>query len=461
MFDLLTGAVAATFSPSLNIGCLQDIPTGYYIKGKYGENLLSGGASHVDAVCGRGNLYKTALLIHRFLSIIDRYYPTVSNFYDCEDSMQLMRIIKYARKFTNYILNMDWQNESVFKLTRGKDMDGGEWFDWIKDVSEMRSKLPKEQLFNTPFLDKHGNVIKILFPFLTAIDSFSMFYTKATEKMQEEEIGDSKRNMEFMRDGSAKTQMLRELGRVNGKGGIYMLMTAHLGDEHQLDPYAPPQKKLAFMQNKTKLKDVPEKFTFLTTNCFQAISASVLINKNTGTVEYPRNSDDDMRNDTDLVLVTVKTLRSKSGPSGILHDFVVSQSEGIHVGLSEYWYIKSYDKYGIGGNDRTYYLELYPEVSLGRTTIRGKIDSDAKLRRALEITSEMCQMSNLWHDMPAGLLCSPKELYESLKEKGYDWNRLLETRGWWTFDNDKHPVPYLSTKDLLEMRVGTYHPYWY
>jgi hypothetical protein len=37
---------------------------------------------------------------------------------------------------------------------------------------------------------------------------------------------------------------------------------------------------------------------------------------------------------------------------------------------------------------------------------------------------------------------------------------LLNTRGWWTLDNDKQEVPFLSTLDLLRMRKGLYHPYW-
>ena len=59
------------------------------------------------------------------------------------------------------------------------------------------------------------------------------------------------------------------------------------------------------------------------------------------------------------------------------------------------------------------------------------------------------------------LLCTPKELYEGIKEKGYDWDMILEnTRGWWTFNNDNTVEKFLSTKDLLEMRLGLYKPYW-
>ena len=57
-------------------------------------------------------------------------------------------------------------------------------------------------------------------------------------------------------------------------------------------------------------------------------------------------------------------------------------------------------------------------------------------------------------------MCTPAELYEDIKKLGYDWNTLLDTRGYWTFNQYSHPVPYLNTVDLLKMRKGLYKPYW-
>ena len=153
-------------------------------------------------------------------------------------------------------------------------------------------------------------------------------------------------------------------------------------------------------------------------------------------------------------------LRSKSGPTGLPFELVISQSEGVHVGLTEFNYIRSMDRFGLGGHDRSYYLELLPEVALSRTTIRGKIDSNPRLQRALEITSELCQITHLWHDVPKDKLCTPKQLYEDIKAKGYDWDELLDTRAWWTFDDYDHPIKRLTTMDLLNMRLGEYTPYW-
>ena len=54
---------------------------------------------------------------------------------------------------------------------------------------------------------------------------------------------------------------------------------------------------------------------------------------------------------------------------------------------------------------------------------------------------------------------TPNELYNKLKDK-YDWNILLETRDWWTFNNDKIEKKFLSTMDLINMYNDTYVPYW-
>jgi hypothetical protein len=104
-------------------------------------------------------------------------------------------------------------------------------------------------------------------------------------------------------------------------------------------------------------------------------------------------------------------------------------------------------------------LAIYPDVVFTRKSIRKLADSDPKFCRATEILSELCQIDVLWPEYK-DLMVEPTELYEGLKKKGYDWDVLLSTRGYWTHDQYTNPIPFLSTKDLLEMYHGTYHPYW-
>ena len=152
-------------------------------------------------------------------------------------------------------------------------------------------------------------------------------------------------------------------------------------------------------------------------------------------------------------------MRGKNGLTGYTVEIVVSQSEGVLPSLTEFHYLKK-RKFGFTGNDRSYVLDLYPDCSLSRTTIRDKLDEDQRLARAMNITAEIMQIKEYWPTFDKDLWCEPKVLYEDLKKMGYDWNVLLDTRGWWTLQNDKQPIPYLSTMDLFRMRKGLYKPYW-
>jgi endogenous inhibitor of DNA gyrase (YacG/DUF329 family) len=290
--------------------------------------------------------------------------------------------------------------------------------------------------------------------------------------MQEaHEVGDSKLNTIFMRQGIAKKQLLMEVPSLCGAANHYMYFAAHLGTKFNMDPYAPVRKQLQHIPADYKIKDIPEKFTFQMNNAWLCFNATVLKVDKTKQPEYPRSKDDDLEGDTDLNIVWVIQTRGKSGPTGMPIGVVVSQEEGVKPELTQFHYIKSSDRFGIEGSSsaadvQNYFLSLCPEVKLSRTSVRRKTESDPKLRAALHFTSEMCQMFDLWHWLPEEFKVSPKQLYENLKAKGYDWDVLLNTRAWWALEDDPRDLkPYLSTMDLLRMNLPdnhpqAYHPYW-
>ena len=98
-------------------------------------------------------------------------------------------------------------------------------------------------------------------------------------------------------------------------------------------------------------------------------------------------------------------------------------------------------------------------MKLSRTTVRGKLDTNPILARAMNITSEMAQLRE-YYKFDSDILCSPEQLRTDIEALGYDWNELLNTRSWWTVNHYDFPLPALSTWDLLMMRLGRYHPYW-
>lgn len=44
-----------------NVGCLFDIPTGKYVRGKYGESIMNGGLGLLTAIAGKGNTFKSTI----------------------------------------------------------------------------------------------------------------------------------------------------------------------------------------------------------------------------------------------------------------------------------------------------------------------------------------------------------------------------------------------------------------
>ena len=447
---------------SYNIGALMDISTGKYETGIYGESILNGGLANITGVVGIGNNFKSTILHFMQLTAMGRMENSTANTYDTEINITENRLKQLAANV--YELN----NEDVIDTERWIVTDktkyyGNEWFEKIKEFMEYKIKNAGSITVTTPFLDRDGkSLLKMLIPTFTEIDSFTKFDTKKSNEIQDDnELGDSGANTLYMNEGQAKKRLLNQLPKPIQLSNNYFLMSAHIGKDIPMDPRAAPIKKLQFLKNNDVIKGVTNDFTFLTTNCWQCQNATPLINDSTKGPEYPRDPQDNMKGDTDLFIVTLISLRSKVGPSGLITQMIVSQQEGVKPGLTEFHYIKLNERFGLDGSLQNYNLDLLPEVKLSRTTVRGKLESYYKLRIAINITAELCQMTYLLHDLPDGLICTPKELYEDIKKLGYDWDMILsKTRGWWTYNNDKQPLLFLSTMDLLKMRRGEYSPFW-
>lgn len=454
---------APTLRPLLNVGCLMDIPTGTYHTGKHGESILNGGHAVLTGIGGRGNTYKSTVAHHIQLTILDRYIRSVWNMYDTEMSFGEKRA-KSLSRYKQRIKNVDLVEQGRLLITDSTMYSGNEWFDEIKEYVEEKIK-DKNSFGLLPFLDKNGEYIKAPLPSLALVDSFSRMTIDAVDAiLDKNSVGESGNNMSAAKDAGSKHQMLIQMPALTARGALYTTLTAHVDDELQLDPYAPNQKKLSFLKNKLKFKYVSNQYHFLMNNLWYCFDAAAKKNATTKASEYPRNTNDKDPANNDLMAVTIQNLRGKYGASGNPLELMVSQSEGVLVGLSEFHYIKTYGRFGLGGNDRNYYLELCPDIALSRTTVRAKIQDHPMLQRGLEIVSEMCQIRNLWLDLEDKYHMDPKDLYDNLAARGYDWPTLLSvTRGYWIFEEDakNEPLQFLSTMDLLHMAHGEYHPYWY
>ena len=457
----------------INIGACLDIITGRYIIGSHGEHILNGGLANLTGIAGRGNSFKSTIMHYMMLSAQGRMYSSFCGTYDTEMNIQEWHLKEMALSVRRALdvpaVSEDDEQMSVLDsgewvVTDKAQLSGNEWYDKFRDfMKNKKATLLKEWKVTTPFKDRDGSLLKIGLPTMNEIDSFSEFSTDAVETMQDNaQIGESGQNMVNMKLGNVKTQLLLDLPGQTVGSDNYVLNTVHIGQEYQLDPRSPPKKKLGGLAQGDKMKGVPEKYTFLMQNCWLNSSATPLINQGTKEPEFPRDDNDDRKGDTDLKVVTLKQLRGKSGPTDITVDIVVSQTLGVLPGLTEFYYIKERGRFGIEGSLQSYNLTLYPVVKMSRKTVRRSIDNDKKLRRAMNITAELCQIHEYWYHMTEDLL-SPTELFEGVQKAGFDWDFLLEhTRGYWVLEEDPRPLGlFLSTMDLIRIARGLYVPYWW
>lgn len=447
-----------------NIGALMDLPTGDYVKGMKGENILNGGLGALTAVAGKPNTFKSTITHYMTLAAASRIassgYAPFINTLDTEMNMIPKRLLFFSRTFPEFA-NIDIMDEGIWLVTDQNKHMGDEWFHRLKEyLRNEKVKNLKQYTFKTPFIDKHGNAISVLFPTFGQVDSLSKLITSDVEKMQRDNQLSEGQTI-YMRAGLGKARMLMELPGICNGAAHYTIVTTHVGKNTnimQVGAGQVPVKQLQHMKADEAIKGAPLDFFFLTNNLWQAISSAALIHKETKGPEFPRLQSDTEEGSSDLNKVTLKLLRNKSGPSGYSLDILLSQRDGVLPSLTEFYFLKENDRFGIEGSDRSYWLTLFPEVKMGRTTLRENIDNNPQLRRAIKITADLLQIKQLYRNLPQ--IDDLNDFYNKLQDK-YGWDVLLNTRDYWTFNQYEHEIPFLSTLDLIEIYYDKYVPYWW
>lgn len=466
---------APSVVPSLNIGGMLDIPTGEPVTGKMGETITNGGIPHVTGIVAEGNVGKTQLLLYMYVTILGRYMTANGLLYDTENHLKKGRQKLIALANQPHLVYTDEEFNEILKKDKAGSLDendikrswftraveylGDELWDWFRP--KLVNSNERQANLLTPFVNFAGKQVSIYDPIVFCIDSLSMWSVASGEKMQTETIGTSKRNMESMRSGMAKTQFLIDLQNIAPAHGVYSILTGHIGTQYQIDPFSPPSKVLASLQQGKKIKNVPEKFLFTPHNVWYMQGGGPLYNSSKDkTPQYPKHQGDTDTNSKELTTANIWSLRNKSGVSGNPFELLMSQSEGFLPALTEFHYCKSNNRFGLGGNMVNMCMVFYPDVKFSRTTIRTLLREDNKLRCAVRLTSEILQAKEYWTHLPTELFLTPEEIYSKIKELGYDWDELLQTRGHWLPDQYENEVKFLSGMDLLYMCSGQYKPYW-
>lgn len=455
---------------AIPVGGLMDIPTGFYLKGTHDQRVLLGGLDGITGFVGPGDSYKSTAMESMVHSALNRMISTCSddlyaNKYDCEDNSSDPRVYAISQNFEN-TRDRDLINEGIWAPSNTTNYTGNKWFAEVKkNIKQKLDPKQKQGLFESVFLSRDKvTPLKMMAPWFFMVDSLSKFSVDIVEDMLEKtELGASEANTLYMKLGQAKQRLLMEVPHLVAASNSFFLFTGHIGKKIEIPTgptSQPDRKQLQHMKEGEVIKGVSNNFFYLTHNSWLMNKAAPYLNRNTKAPEYPAQQGEETEGDVDLNKVTVKLLRGKRGGSGLSLDLMMSQSEGFLMPLTEFHHLRENDYYGLIGGNVSFASVFYPDVKIGRTTVRQKLREDKRLRRAIEITSQLKQIHD-WHRDLRSVLLSPEDLKKTLDEKGYDWNWLLEnTRSWHTLDDERHPEYPLSTLDLCRVARGEYHPYW-
>lgn len=460
-------AKAAT--PRPNCGIMIDGHNGNYIPGvedgEEGHMILNGGATATTGILGGPNQFKSTLADWLTFAPLEQYYENSTSLtFDAEDSKEYEQLVVRMPYHKQIQADGAFDNPRIW-LTKQSVMFADQYWDEVRKPFGVAKMAEKNSMLQTPILNGGRGLIDIIPPTFEQQDSFSrMNFGEVEKKYHDAKVDSKDRNMEFTRPGLIKTRILAEMPTINPQHGFYTVMTAHLGDDMQLDAGygSMPKRVLANLEAGKKIKGCPEQFLYMPNNMWFCANQKPHWDKDMIPV-YGRNGEPGKKGSKDVVTVNVMNLRGKSGASGAMFPMLMSQSMGLLPNLSMFNYLRDDQKYfGMeAGNNTTMALDFCPDIKMTRNKVWETVDSDYRLQRALELTVGLAQIRNMMGHLGNVIHTPPAEIFAKLKEQGYDWDVILgETRGKWQFTSVKSEKKYLSALDLLRMYQGTWMPSW-
>lgn len=451
-------AFGLTPAPQLrhyNTGTNYDMMTGKYVPGMDGCAILNGGITGTSAVQGRQQMFKSTTAMFCVMNAAARYDGSSVLLNDTEYAHDPARVVG----FVNIPVDMSERTVVVNPSVHTAE----EIYEITLQIMHDRIKRQKELMAPTPFIDPTtGKQVYVMRPMFIAHDSFSKMRSAVFQSTLETHGPSSeKTNTMHMQDGQFKNKMMSHMGMMAVKAGMYHMLTAHVGDKIEMNPYAPTPKTLQHMKASEKPVSVGKDYSFLVNSVRDMRRVELLQSKDKSESLYPSK----LRpvHPTEMSRATSVMVRCKNNMSGTVMTEVISQVTGVDTHLSYYDHLASSDRFGIIGGDRDQKCVLYPEgESFTRRTINDT--RDPKLTRALEIISQLLFVQQHWSLVGplAALSIAPERLYEQLMKTTDVADHILTSRGWWTFtDSELHKrQQFLSLADVVELANGTYRPKW-
>lgn len=431
----------------LNTGTMFDLATGKFLPGKNGW-VLNGGLNITNALVGREQTFKSSIALGYFARALVNYIGATGICYDTEYSISdVERITSLAGNRLDDSGKKIDERITLYDKT-DYDMDG--IFTVIKDIAEEKKARHKEFIAETPFINPDtGKFFKSYTPTIVAIDSWTLMQSAKEISMFDKGLDDKGTNTSYMVDGNKKSQMMRQLPLICSEAGIYLILTAHVGDSIKMDPFAPIQKDLPNMRASDKIKGVGSQFNFLVSNLMETRSVSPVQVGETRDKEckYPL---DGGSSGVELQEVGAIVCRCKNNMSGSYVRHIISQTSGIQEKLDYYHMLRESKSTTIEGTVNQK-MALMPDTGFNRKNVRAMIRDNYEFGRAMEIIGQFVFIQNNWNipefkNMDVMTFCNALMHHE--KPAISD---VLNSTGVWTFRDVKASRKYMSILDVFEM----------
>ena len=231
------------FQPYINTGTLFDYATGKFRQGIDGRWLLDGGFSPCNGIAGRAQTFKSSLALS-FLAGAMSIHPHAECFaYETENAYGVERFNDLVPKDHPISDRIVFKNSTVCSLS--------DFYEEYTKITEEKISHRKDYLVESPFIDpRSGKPCKIWIPTFVIIDSYSRARSdKGDQQYLTNSVDDSGMNTLWLSEGNVKTRIMSDLPNRAAKAGLYVILTAHVGDKKDLDPYNKAPKQLQYMKN--------------------------------------------------------------------------------------------------------------------------------------------------------------------------------------------------------------------
>lgn len=434
-----------------NTGTLFDLGSGYFVQGYDGKMYLNGGLGcQIHAVVGQNGHFKSSFALGQSARV-RAIYKTTQVVADTEDSVDQDQ--ERVETMTEELF--DRTSREDVKWLAGAEYPLEEVDLWIQKHCHAKMAKGQDIYIDTPFIDPEtGKRHRQILPTVIDIDSFSELISKdesdktsiESPDTEKAPLSDSSIKTVWMGDGNKKTMFTRLMRQRCEKYGLILVLTGHYDQKMAIDQWHPNVKETLFGKQDWAVKNVGSKFKFLSSIYIRTAATCLQDSNKEAMYSLGKTTP------TDIFEVSIAIDRCKAAVAGTITPFICSQTNGLLNAATNYNYIRLDKYYGCKGSAVKQQLCLLPDLTISRNTIRQLAEDNGELRRALEITAQLCFIKNNWNfeNVPYDLKTDPKNIFDWLMSDKHKTLRddILHSRGWWSPYEEE--LPYMSVVEIMD-----------